>query len=296
VQRVFVTGARGFAGRWVAERLAQDSVEMLAFEGDVRDPEALASELRAARPDAVLHLAALSSVAEAWRRRREVWDVNATGTLNLLQAVAEAAPEARVVLVSSSEVYGIVPEERQPIREDAPLAPRSPYGAAKAAAEMAAAASGLDVAVVRPFPHIGPGQSEQFAVASFVAQIGRIERGDAPPVLQVGNLDARRDLTDVRCVADAYVLLLQRPGLAGPFNVCSGRAVRIGDVLERLLAYASRPIEVEVAPERLRPVDVPLLLGDASRLHEATGWQPRRPLDDTLQDLLASVRAPRSVI
>jgi GDP-4-dehydro-6-deoxy-D-mannose reductase len=271
------------------EALGRSSIYVFVERGD-----ALVAELRAARPDAVLHLAAVASVADAFRRSRETWEVNATGSLVLLDAVAEAAPDARVVLVSSCEVYGVVDEARQPIGEDAPLRPRSPYAAAKAAAEMAAAAAPLDVVVARPFPHIGPGQDERFAIASFAAQLHRIERGEAPPRLQVGNLDARRDLCDVRDVADAYLRLLSTPGLDGAYNVCRGEAFRIGDVLDRLRGLIDAPVEVVVDPERLRPLDVPLLLGDPARLHAATGWRAARPLDATLQDVLTAFRTQGS--
>jgi GDP-4-dehydro-6-deoxy-D-mannose reductase len=292
--RVFVTGARGFAGGHVLARLAAADVEAVALQGDVRDGDAVASELRSARPDAVLHLAAAASVAEGFRRQRETWDVNATGTAMLFGAVADEAPDARVVLVSSCEVYGVVDEARQPIGEDAPLRPRSPYAAAKAAGEMAAAAAPLDVVVARPFPHIGPGQDERFAIASFAAQLARIERGEAPPRLAVGNLDARRDLSDVRDVADAYLRLLSTPGLSGAYNIARGEAFRIGDVLDRLLALVETPVDVVVDPERLRPLDVPLLLGDPSRLHEATGWRATRELDGTLVDILTASRTQGS--
>jgi GDP-4-dehydro-6-deoxy-D-mannose reductase len=216
------------------------------------------------------------------------------GTLALLGAVEEAAPDARVVLASSCEVYGVVDEERQPIGEDAPLRPRSPYAASKAAGEMAALAAPLDVVVARPFPHIGPGQDERFAIASFAAQLARIERGEAPPQLAVGNLDARRDLCDVRDVADAYLRLLGTSGLSGAYNVCRGEAFRVGDVLDRLVALVDTPVDVVVDPERLRPLDVPLLCGDPSRLHQATGWHATVPLDETLAAILTAFRTQGS--
>jgi GDP-4-dehydro-6-deoxy-D-mannose reductase len=294
LERVFVTGARGFAGGHAVARLQEAGIEVSELRGDLRDGDALAAELRAARPDGVLHLAAVASVADAFGRPRETWEVNATGTLVLLDAVAEAAPDARVVLVSSCEVYGVVPEERQPIGEGTLLAPRSPYAASKAAAEMAAAASSLDVVVARPFPHLGPGQDERFAIASFAAQLARIERGEAPPRLSVGNLDARRDYCDVRDVAEAYLKLLTSDGASGAYNVCRGEAHRIGDVLDRLRALVQTPVEVVVDPERLRPLDVPLLLGDPARLHAATGWCATRPLDQSLADVLTAFRTQGS--
>jgi GDP-4-dehydro-6-deoxy-D-mannose reductase len=294
LERVFVTGAGGFAGGHAMARLQEAGVELSELRGDLRDGEALARELREARPDAVLHLAAAASVAEGFLRERETWEINATGTVVLLGAVAETAPDARVVLASSCEVYGVVDEARQPIGEDEPLRPRSPYAASKAAAEMAAAASPLDVVVARPFPHIGPGQDERFAIASFAAQLARIERGEAPPRLAVGNLDARRDLCDVRDVADAYLRLLSGDGLSGAYNVCRGQAERIGDVLDRLRGLVETPVEVVVDPGRLRPLDVPLLLGDPARLQAATGWRATRSLDESLADVLTAFRTQGS--
>jgi GDP-4-dehydro-6-deoxy-D-mannose reductase len=287
VQRALVTGVHGFVGAHLRARLERDGVEVVALEADVRDADAVRAEIAAARPDAVVHLAALASVAAAWEAGRELWDVNATGTLN----VAWAARDARLLVVSSGEVYGDVPAERQPIREDEPLRPRSPYGASKLGAEAAALLAARDAIVARSFNHIGPGQSDRFAVASFAAQVAAIERGEAEPVLRVGNLEAERDLLDVRDVVDAYVRLLATPGTAGVYNVAGGRALRLREVLERLLALAERPIAVEVDPARLRPADIPRLAGDASRLRAATGWQPTRALDDTLSDVLAASRS-----
>jgi GDP-4-dehydro-6-deoxy-D-mannose reductase len=291
LSRVLVTGAAGFAGTHLTAALTAAGEEVVPFAGDIRELDALRAEIAAARPDAIAHLAGLASVAQAWGAERTVWDVNATGTVNLLLAVGEAAPAARVLMVSSAEVYGIVPEERQPIREDERVAPHSPYGVSKAAAEIAALASTLDITVARPFNHIGPGQDTRFAIPSFCAQIAEIERGDRPPRIEVGNLSARRDLSDVRDVAEAYRLLL-RPGTGrGPFNIASGAAHAIGDVLARLLELANVPIAVEVDASRLRPSDVPMLCGDASRLRASVAWEPQRELDVTLSDTLASFRA-----
>jgi GDP-4-dehydro-6-deoxy-D-mannose reductase len=290
VDRVLVTGSAGFVGRHLLDRLAADNVTVSELSGDIRDGAALRTQLAAATPDAIVHLAAASSVASSWRERRETWDVNVTGTLELLLAIEERCPGARVLVVSSAEVYGAVPADHQPIDEGRVLAPASPYGASKAAAEQAVAATRLDAVIARPFPHIGPGQSETFALPSFAAQIARIERGESEPVLRVGNLEARRDLTDVRDVVDAYVRLL---GLAEPapvYNVARGHAIAIGEALERLLALSQVPIRIEVDPSRLRPSDIALLSGDAARLRADTGWQPTRELDRSLADLLASFR------
>jgi GDP-4-dehydro-6-deoxy-D-mannose reductase len=288
--RTLVTGADGFVGRHAIERLRLEDVETIAFAGDVRDPAICLEQVCAARPDSVLHLAAIASVADAWRAPDAVSDVNVGGTRNLLAAVSAAAPGARFVLVSSGEVYGAVPEDAQPIGEDTPPRPASPYAQSKLEAEVVALASGLDTVVARPFPHIGPGQDERFAIASFASQIAAIERG-AEPVLRVGNLDAYRDFSDVRDVAGAYLALLGATGTADTYNVCSGRARQIRDVLESLLALADREIQVLPDPDRLRPADIPLLLGDPARIERDLGWRAVRPLEGTLQDILTSFRA-----
>jgi GDP-4-dehydro-6-deoxy-D-mannose reductase len=288
--RTLVTGADGFVGRHAVERLHAADVETVAFIGDVRDAEVCLTQVRASRPDAILHLAAIASVADAWRTPDAVTAVNVGGTRNLLEAVAEAAPNARFVLVSSAEVYGAVAEGEQPIDEDTPPRPASPYATSKLEAEAVARGSGLDAAIARPFPHIGPGQDERFAIASFASQIAAIERG-APPILRVGNLDARRDISDVRSVVDAYLALLGSTGLPGPYNVCTGRAHRIGDVLTTLLGFAEREIEVVPDPERLRPADIPLLLGSPARIEHDLGWRPERPLEQTLLDVLTYFRS-----
>jgi GDP-4-dehydro-6-deoxy-D-mannose reductase len=292
--RTLVTGANGFVGPHALVRLRADGIETREFEGDIRDPAVCIAQVRAAAPDAVLHLAAIASVADAWRQPELVQDVNVGGTRNLLAAVEQAAPAARVVLVSSAEVYGSVPESEQPIREDTPLRPLSPYAESKVAAEAVARASPVDTVIARPFPHIGPGQDDRFAIASFARQIAAIERGAEAPVIRVGNLDARRDISDVRSIVAAYSLLVTAPAATGAYNVCSGRAQRIGDLLEQLLALSEQEIEVVTDPDRLRPVDIPLLSGDPSRIERELGWHPERPLAETLADTLAYFRA-RSV-
>jgi GDP-4-dehydro-6-deoxy-D-mannose reductase len=289
--RVLITGAAGFAGSHLSALLETGGSEITSFSGDIRDLDVLREEIAAAQPTAIAHLAGLASVAQAWGAERGVWDVNATGTLNLLLAARDAAPAARVLIVSSAEVYGSVPESRHPIDEDEPLAPLSPYGVSKVAAELVAAQSPLDVAIARPFNHLGPGQDTRFAIPSFCAQIASIERGTQPARIEVGNLSARRDFSDVRDVVEAYNLLLRPGGPRGPFNIASGEAHAIGEILERLLALARVTIEVSVDEGRLRPSDVPALCGDATRLRDATGWAPSHPFERTLADTLEYYRA-----
>ena len=294
--RVLITGAAGFAGTHLTALLRARGDEVVPFGGDVRDLDALRTEITSARPGAIAHLAGLASVAQAWGAERTVWDVNATGTLNLMIAARDAAPDARILVVSSAEVYGVVADERQPIGEDEPLAPRSPYGLSKAAAEVVARQSQLDVVIARPFNHIGPGQDTRFAIPSFCAQIAEIERTAKPPLIEVGNLSARRDVLDVRDVADASRLLLSPRGPRGPFNVASGRAHVMGDLLERLLALARVPIAVTVDESRLRPSEIPALCGDPSRIGRELGWAPSRDLGQTLADTLEFFRARGAAI
>jgi GDP-4-dehydro-6-deoxy-D-mannose reductase len=259
-------------------------------EGDVCDPEAMGKEVRSAAPNAVVHLAAASSVRDSWDHPGEVWRVNAVGTVNLLEAVRSAAPEARVLFASTGDVYGRAPSV--PTDEEAPVAPVSPYAASKAAAEIACAQArrtGLDVVVARAFQHEGPGRDERFAVGSWTRQVADLEQTGGG-VLKVGDLSARRDISDVRDVCRAYRLLLEPKVPARTYNVASGKAVSMEEVLELLLTLARCPIEVEQDPARQRPVDVPVVCGDASRLRNATGWEPQIPLEQTLADALDYAR------
>ena len=213
------------------------------------------------------------------------------GTVNLTEAVREAAPEARVLLVSTGEVYGDTGDE--PAREDHAIEPRSPYAASKAAAEIAAGqaarAYGLDVVLARPFAHTGPGQDQRFALPSFAHQIAELERAGGGE-LKVGDLTVQRDLLDVRDVVAAYVALLAPDVPAGTYNVARGDAVRLADLVAVLVDSATAPIRVVRDPARLRAVDTPQLCGDAGRLRRATGWTPAYGHADTLRDLLTAAR------
>ena len=286
---VLVTGAGGFVGRHLFAELGDAAV---AGETDVTDPDALAAELRRIAPTAVVHLAAASSVRDSWRAGAEVWRVNAVGTVTLLDAVAAEAPDARTLAVSTGEVYGATPE--RPAREEDPLAPLSPYAASKAAAELAAdraaRVEGLDVVVARPFQHTGPGQDERFAIGSWTHQIARLER-EGGGELEVGDLTVERDLTDVRDVVRAYRLLLDPAVPAGTYNVASGRAVPLAEVVETLVALARAPVTVRQNPARIRRVDLPVLAGDPGKLRAATGWEPGLNLERTLADALEAARA-----
>jgi GDP-4-dehydro-6-deoxy-D-mannose reductase len=284
---ILITGAEGFVGRHLLAELGADAV---AGTADVLDVDAFASELRGVRPATVIHLAAMSSVGESWEGVAEVWRTNVLGTVTVLEAVRADAPEARVIVASSGEVYGRA--EAIPTPEDAPILPLSPYAASKAAAELAvsqAAARGLDVLVVRTFPQIGPGQDERFAIGSWTRQIARLE-ADGGGTLLVGDLSGERDLTDVRDGARAYRLLLDAAAQPGAYNLATGRAVRMSDVVDVLVRLTTLPIEVEQDESRLRPSDIATLVGDPSKLRAATGWEPEIALEQTLADALEAAR------
>jgi GDP-4-dehydro-6-deoxy-D-mannose reductase len=297
---VLITGIGGFLGSRLARHLlaAGDRVtgtyldsrpdleEAELHEADLLDAPALARVVRAAAPDVVVHLGALSHVGESWKRIPDYFRVNVLGTENLLAAAAGR----RVLIASSAEVYGIVPEERQPIREEEGPDPRSPYALTKAAAERLAFARGA--VVVRSFNLVGPGQSPMFALPTFALQLADIRRGcpgGQEPVLRVGNLSARRDFAHVEDGVTALRLLAEKGEPGQAYNLATGRAVSIGEALERLMAVSGVHARIETDPDRVRPVDIPVLAGDATRLR-ALGWEPRRTLDDALADLWESVQ------
>jgi GDP-4-dehydro-6-deoxy-D-mannose reductase len=285
VTRVLVTGPSGFVGTHLRAEL-EDA--FLPYDEDVLDLASLTTAVRDAQPDAVVHLAALSSVAESWGDVTEVWRTNVLGTVNVVEALRAEAPRARLLFVSSGEVYGRA--SLVPTPEEAPIEPVSPYGASKAAAELACRqARDLDVVVARSFSHVGPGQNERFSIASWAAQLARL-RSEGGGTLLVGDLDVERDLTDVRDVCRAYRLMLDRALPAGTYNVASGRAVPLKRVLELLVEAAGVPVTVERDPSRLRPAEVRVVAGDASKLRAATGWEPSIPLERTVADVLEAAQ------
>jgi GDP-4-dehydro-6-deoxy-D-mannose reductase len=290
--RALVTGGHGFVGRWLCEHLKASDDEVLAPHADdvdVTDLAAVRAHVAAARPDVVYHLAGLASVAESWKHPDTALQVNAGGTLSVLDAVRAVDPVPRVLVVSSAEVYGSVLSEDLPIDEDRPLRPVTPYAASKAAAELLAVqaylGSGVPVVRARPFNHIGPGQSPSFVVPALARRIAEaVRRGET--TLTVGNLTARRDFTDVRDVVRAYRLLAVEGEPGEAYNVCSGRDVAVAELVDRLLDAAGVRLKLVTDPALMRPVDVPVLRGDARRLTARTGWQPEIPLEKTLADVL----------
>ena len=290
--RALVTGGFGFVGRWLVSHLEACGDEVLATgeEVDVRDAAAVRASLAAAEPQAVYHLAGRASVGASWAEPGETFAVNAVGTVNVLDAARRLVTPPRVLVVSSAEVYGRVGEADLPLREDRPLRPVSPYAASKVAAEVAAgqafAAFGLGVVVARPFNHIGPGQAPAFVVSALAKRIVEARRAGRSTI-DMGNPAPRRDLTDVRDVARAYRLLIERGEAGEAYNVCSGRDVRIGDLAARLIELSGGGLELRAGAVELRTVEVPVLRGDPARIRAATGWEPSIGLDETLRAVLA---------
>ena len=282
-------------GSWLVAHLREqgDYVVPTDSEVDVTDSAAVREALVGSEPDAVYHLAALTHVGRSYENPAPAVGVNVLGTLSVLEA-ARACPRApRVLVVSSAEVYGAVNENELPLREDSPFAPMSPYAASKVGAEYLAIqahlAYGLETLRVRPFNHVGPGQSTNFAVPGLAARIvDAAERG--ANWIPVGNLGARRDLTDVRDVVRSYRMLVLDGAAGAVYNVCSGRSVGIDEVARQLLELAGVDLELRPDPELVRPVDVPVLLGDSGKLEKETGWRPEIELRQTLEDVLAEAR------
>jgi len=304
-ERVLVTGAAGFVGGHLLAALAEDPAAPLVVawrrpggrlpaaakaatwrEVDLLDRTAVEQAVAEAAPTQVYHCGGAAAVAGSWGRVVETLETNVIGTDNLLQALHRTHPTVRVLVPGSALVYRPCDES---LTEDHPVGPVTPYGLSKLAQEMLAqqlAGDGLPVLLTRSFTHLGPGQDRAYAASSFAHQIARIEAGAAERVLRVGALDARRDLMDVRDTVRAYRVLLATGVPGRLYNVCTGRAHRMQDVVDRLRRLARTPISVEVDPERLRPSDHPLLRGDPGRIGAETGWAPRIPLDETLRDLL----------
>jgi GDP-4-dehydro-6-deoxy-D-mannose reductase len=251
----------------------------------------LEEAVRNAKPDVVYHLAAATSVSDGEGDPKGTMEVNLTGTLHLLEAIRKEAPAALLVHVSSSEVYGRILPEENPIREDRPEAPVHVYGISKLLSEQLVRfyqrRQGISAIILRPFNHIGPRQSDRFVCASFARQLVSIERGRASPVLLVGNLDPVRDFTDVRDMVEAYRLAAERCRSGSLHNVASGQGTSIADLLGEFLSLTDVRIEVREDPDRVRKTEIPMHIGDATSFTAETGWQRRYELRETLRDTLA---------
>jgi GDP-4-dehydro-6-deoxy-D-mannose reductase len=302
-QTLLLVGAAGFLGTQVRKAAHDAGLGVIptsrqggsgVLRCDLLDPASLERCLAEAQPDLIVNAAGAASVGRSWEAPAETFAANATGVLNLLDAVAAQSPAAHVTCLSSADVYGVREEHELPLEENLEPRPVTPYGASKAAMEVVCGqysrGRDLRIAVVRAFNLIGPGQAPQFAVPGFARRIAAAEREGGEVELALGNGDAVRDFVDVRDGALA-LLELSRQELRGTFNLCSGRGATISDLVAELAAAARVPVKVRWDPDLQRPADPPALVGDPRRLSEATGFTPQIPLAKTLGDLLDSWRA-----
>ena len=321
--KALIIGAAGFVGSYLIRHCKEDcgwetfatkmSFETFSYKGvdvfdlDILDRDAIVALLEKLRPDYIFHLAAQSSVAASWKNPGLTIDVNIKGSVNVLDAIRavrdkdlsvqdslssdqEHAYRPRILLIGSGEEYGHIRPEETPLPETNALRPGNIYAATKACQNMIgsiyARAYNLDIMMVRAFNHVGPNQAPMFVVADFCKQVADIEAGLQEPVIRVGNLSAKREFTDVRDVVRAYALLVQKGQPGETYNVGSGHAVAIQDLLDNILALSEKEITVEVDPKKLRPVDVPIIEADTSKLREATGWVKTIELGQTLRETL----------
>jgi GDP-4-dehydro-6-deoxy-D-mannose reductase len=311
--RVLITGIAGFAGSFLAELLVADPAlqvhgvvhrhdrriahlagKLTLHRGDLRNAVWVGEVVEQVRPDCALHLAAWSDVGGSWQQPWTTYELNIQCQLNLLEALRRWQPGCRTLVVSSNEIYGLVEATDLPIDEETPLRPNSPYGVSKITQDMMALqyynSCRLPTVRARSFNHLGPGQADEFAASAFARQIAEIELGLREPILQVGNLGAERDFTDVRDVVRAYWLLTQQGEAGACYNVGSGRPRAIRWLLDTLLSLTPTTIRVELDPARLRPSDVPRSCCDNRRLVQTTGWHPQIEIEAALRDLLDSWR------
>ena len=287
--RAYVTGGNGFVGEFLQEHLRENNDEIVAPFIDLADRGALRESFAAAAPDVIYHLAGQANVGRSWDDSSETFSVNALGTLHVVEAAASLPHVPRFVLVSSGEVYGVVPPDECPVSEGRVPAPSNPYGASKLAAEIIALqtwrARGLPVIVTRPFNHIGPGQTDGFLVSAVARRIAEAER-DEQPTIQVGNLSAVRAFSNVRDIVRAYRALACRGVPGTTYNVGSGIGTRTADIVQQLIELAKRPLSLVTDPGFARPSDNPVLVADVGRLKHDTGWEPRFGVGEALVQTL----------
>lgn len=307
--KVFISGIAGFAGSHLAELLLRENYEVYGLiryrskldniqhiipqlklvYGDLRDSHSIEQLMQDITPDYVFHLAAQSYVPMSWKAPVDTMETNVVGTINLFEAVRKLDKETRIHFAGSSEEYGLVREDECPIVEEQPLKPLSTYGVSKITGEKLCyqyvKSYGMKIVSTRAFNHSGPRRGEQFVTSNFAKQIAEIENG-AEPIIHVGNLTAQRDFTDVRDMVRAYLLAIKVCQYGVPYNICSGRAISIESLLNRLLSMSKVKVEVVQDADRMRPSDVPVLQGDCTLFKNATGWERSYSLDETLNDLL----------
>jgi len=306
MKKALILGAAGFVGNYLIDHIQKEciwSIVVTKMENevieksnvkisnlDIMKKEAVSVLLKEERPDYIFHLAAQSSVALSWQNPGMTVDVNIKGSLNVLEVIRNLNYKPRLLLVGSGEEYGHVTPEQIPINEETILHPGNIYAATKACQNMLgsiyARAYSIDVMMVRAFNHIGPGQAPIFVVSDFCKQVAEIEQGIKSPVINVGNLNAKRDFSDVRDVVRSYSLLMENGRSGETYNVGSGKAIAIKDILDKIVSYSKRRIKVEVDRKKLRPVDVPIIEADIVKLTKDTGWTCDITLEQTISDTL----------
>lgn len=288
---LLVTGLSGFVGSYFADRGDVADLRIHGRPADLASAQEVHAAVARLQPSAVIHLAAQSSVALSREDAAATYRVNFEGTFNLLSALGACNFRGRMLFVGSGDVYGSVGPERLPVGEDVPLRPRNPYAVSKVAAEALcyqwSQTGPFEIVMARPFNHIGPRQNPVFAVADFARQVVAHRNGLGPGKLVVGDIDATRDFTDVRDIVDAYTALLAHGRNGEVYNVCSGTERSLREIVEGLFAAAGVRMDIEVAPDRLRPAEQRRMRGSYAKLHSDTGWQPRIPLAQTLADIVA---------
>ncbi len=310
--RVLITGLGGFVGSHLAQHLL-DSIPGVEIHGtiiepyhdsaasrlachliELRDSEAVVDLMARVQPDHIYHLAAQAFVPRSFEFPWETLENNILAQLNVIQACLRLNTRPRILVISSAEIYGVVKPEELPLREDAPFRPTSPYSVSKVAQDMLALqyylSHQLSIMRARPFNHLGPGQNERFVAPALAMQIARIEAGQQEAAIHVGDLSALRDFTDVRDIVRAYRLIMEKGTPGEAYNIASGKAYSIQTLLDTLLGFTSLNIPVALDPALLRPAEIPVLRGDATRLYNATGWQPQIPFEQTLLDVLNHCR------
>lgn len=305
MKRGLVIGAAGFVGNYLIQEMIANDMEAYAtklphekfecenasvYDLDIMDKEAVAALLFDVRPDYIFHLAAQSSVGLAWKNPGLTVDVNIKGSLNVMDAIRELYYKPRVLLIGSGEEYGHIQPGETPIVESNLLRPGNIYAATKACQNMIGSiyskAYDMELMMVRAFNHIGPAQAPMFVVSDFCKQVAEIEKGLREPLMKVGNLAAMRDFTDVRDVVKAYVKLITMGKNGETYNVGSGNARTIQDILDLIISKSNVEIKVEIDPNKLRPVDVPIIEADITKINTLTGWKPQIPLEQTIQETL----------
>lgn len=306
MKKVLIIGGAGFVGQYLIEYLKQESLFTIAvtkmknqvldrcdvsvYDLNILEKDAILELLYQVRPDYIFHLAAQSSVGLSWSQPQLTIDINIKGSINLLEAIREWGENARILLIGSGEEYGFISANEIPIQEESILRPGNIYAATKACQNMLgriyANAYKMDLIMVRAFNHIGANQSPIFVVSDFCKQVAEIEKGVREPIIKVGNLTACRDFTDVRDVVAAYVLLMKKGVRGETYNVGSGEAVCIQSILDAIRKLSATEISIEVDPKKLRPVDIPIIQADITKLVETTGWKREYSLVDTLKETL----------